>query len=129
MGRSTSEDEAFKRRVAEEFDRARDRAGLSVDDFARSLGITRAAFYKYVTRKAIPSLRVLQQARRRWGVKLSYGELGDAYVKAQKKDSRQMEFQFSLEDLTKEQIQVTRFSPKGANSAELLIKIDFSKSA
>ncbi len=132
MSRSTPEDEAFKRRVAEEFTRARDRAirqGFSVDDFARSLGITRAGFHKYLSRKAIPSLRVLQEARRRWGVRLRYGELGEAYLKAKKVDTGQMEFQFSLEDLSKEQIRVTRFAPKGPNSAELSIQIDFSKTA
>jgi transcriptional regulator with XRE-family HTH domain len=132
MGRSTPDDEAFKRKVAEEFVRARDRAcqkGFSVEEFARTLGITRAGLHKYIARKAIPSLRVLQRARQYWGVRLSYGELGDRYIQARKKDPRQMEFKFSVEDVSKEQIRITKFSAKGENSAELVIKIDFSKSA
>jgi len=132
MSRSTPEDEIFKRRVAEEFNRARDRAiaqGFSVDHFAGTLGITRAGLHKYLTGRVIPSLRVLREARRRWDIRLSYGELGDGYVKVQRQDSPQMELQFSIEDLSKEQIHVAKFSPKGVNSAELVIRIDFSKSA
>src|SRR5260370_38271054 len=98
MTRSTPDDEAFKRRVASEFTRARERGrlkGFSMEDFVRKLGITRAAFHKHVTGKAIPSLRVLEKARRYWDVQLSYGELGNTYVKSKKKDPRQTEFQFS----------------------------------
>ncbi len=132
MSRSTPEDEVFKRRVAQEFIRARDRAlaqGFSVEDFVKRLGITRAAFHKHITRKAIPSLRVLEKARRYWGVQLSYGELGDRYVKTQKKDPRQTEFQFSLSEISKHQIEIKRFSPQGDKAAELLIRIDLSKTA
>jgi transcriptional regulator with XRE-family HTH domain len=131
MGRTTPEDEAFKQRVAEEFRRARDRAiadGYSVEGFVLKLGVTRAALHKYLNQKSIPSLRVLQRARRFWGVRLAYGELGDSYVKP-KKNARQMEFQFSVEDVSKEQIEIKRFSPKGPNAVELLVKINFSKTA
>lgn len=132
MSRSTPEDEAFKRKVAKEFTLARDRAvadGFSVQDFVGKLGITRPALHKYLTCKAIPSLRVLARARKYWGVRLSYGDLGDRYVKSKKKDPRQMEFQFSVAAISKEQIEVKRFSPRGEKAIELLIKIDFSKSA
>jgi len=95
----------------------------------RKLGITRAAFHKQITGKVIPSLRVLANARKYWGVKLSYGELSDAYVNRKKKDPRQAEFQFSVADISKDQIEVTRVSPKGARAVEVLIKIDLSKSA
>jgi len=131
MGRTTPEDEAFKQRVAEEFKRARDRASakrFSVEQFAQTLGVTRAALHKYLSQKSIPSLRVLQRARQYWGVRLTYGELGDRYVKP-KKDPRQMEFQFSAEDVSKEQIEIKKFSPKGTNAIELLVKIHFSKTA
>jgi transcriptional regulator with XRE-family HTH domain len=132
MTRSTPGDEAFKRRVAAEFIQARDRArqkGFSVEDFVSKLGITRAAFHKHVTMKAIPSLRVLARARKYWGVQLSYDDLGDTYVKAKKKDPRQAEFQFSIADISKDQIEIKRVSPKGENSLEVLIKIDLSRSA
>jgi len=132
MSRSTPEDEAFKRKVAEEFGRARERAEQqewSFEDFLATLGITRAAFHKYMAQKAIPSLRVLHRAWRYWGVQLAYGDLGDRYIKAKKKDPRQMELQFPLGDISKEQVEVKRFSPKGETAVELLLRIDLSKSA
>jgi transcriptional regulator with XRE-family HTH domain len=132
MGRITRKDEAFKRRVAAEFRRALDRAlakGFSVEDFARKLGVTRAALHKYLHQESVPSLRVLDRARKYWGVRLTYGDLGDRYIKPGKKDDGQMDFQFSLEDVSSEQIEVKRFSPKGPNSAELVIQIHFSKTA
>jgi len=100
-----------------------------MERFVASLGITRAAFHKHVTGKAIPSLRVLSNARKYWGVRLSYGELGEEFIKAKKKNPGQMEFQFSIADISTEQIEVKKFSPKGERAVELLIKIDFSKSA
>ena len=132
MKRSTPDDEAFKARVIGEFTQARDRArakGMSTDQFAQSLGITRAALHKQMTGKTIPSLRVLEKARKYWGVRLSYGELDQSYVKPKKKDPKQMELQLSFEDISKEQIEIKRFSPKGEFAVELLIRIDFSKSA
>jgi len=89
--------EAFKKRVAIEFAAARDRArakNVSVEDFVASLGVTRAALCKYVNGKAIPSLRVLRRARHYWGVDLRYGELGDGYIRPEKKSPKQLEFQF-----------------------------------
>lgn len=132
MNRSTNEDEVFKRKVAKEFLLARDRAlkeGWSMEEFVARLGITRAAFHKHVTGKAIPSLRVLSKAKRYWGVQLSYGGLGEGFIKVKKKNPGQMEFQFSLPEISPKQIEVKKFSPKGEKAIELLIKIDFSKSA
>jgi transcriptional regulator with XRE-family HTH domain len=132
MTRSTPVDDAFKRKVAAEFRRAKDRAikdGYSVEDFVKKLGITRAALHKHLTEKAIPSLRVLDKARRYWGVRLSYGGLGNTFVKGTKKDPRQAEFQFSIADISKDQIEVQRVSPKGETAVEVLIKINLSKIA
>jgi transcriptional regulator with XRE-family HTH domain len=132
MSRSNRGDEAFKRRVAEEFSRACDQAraqGWTVERFAQSLGVTRAAFHKYVTKKAIPSLRVLALARTRWGVQIPYGELGESYLNAKKGDLRQMELRFSVETISKDQVEIKRLSPRGDNAVELLIRIDFSKTA
>lgn len=125
-------DEAFKKRVASEFAGARDRAtanGDSIEDFVRSLGITRAALCKYVNGKAIPSLRVLRRARKYHKVNLSYGELGVGYLKTRKSDPRQMELQFSMSEISKDQIEIRKFRPKGESSVELWINIDFSKGA
>ncbi len=100
-----------------------------MEQFVARLGITRAAFHKHVTCKAIPSLRVLSNARKYWGVDLSYSELGEEFIKVRKKNPNQMEFHFSLADISTEQIEVKKFSPKGEGVVELLIRIDFSKSA
>jgi transcriptional regulator with XRE-family HTH domain len=124
--------DGFRERVASEFRLARERAkakGMSIEQFVASLGITRAALCKYVNAKAIPSLRVLRRARQYHGVNLNYGELGDRYLSARRKDPRQMEFQFTIMDNSKDQIVIKRFSPKGESSAELLLSIDFSKRA
>ena len=132
MSRANSSDDSFKRLVAKEFALARERArkkGLSMEEFVRTLGITRAAFHKHVTCQAIPRLAVLEKARRFWGVEIRYGALDTTYVKARRKDPRQMEFSFSIEDISKEQIEIKRFSPKGEKGIELLININFTKSA
>jgi transcriptional regulator with XRE-family HTH domain len=132
VARSTPGDEVFKRRVAKEFLRARDRAlkeGWSMEEFVARLGITRAAFHKHVTGKSIPSLRVLSKARKYWGVQLSYAELGEDFIRVKRKNPGQMEFRFSLADISTEQIEVKKFSLKGEKAVELLIRIDFSKSA
>lgn len=132
MSRPDQNEEAFKRRVAVEFRRAladAHRKKFSVEEFARTLGITRAGVYKILAGRTIPSLRVLRNARKHWGVHLNYGELGDTYIKAKRTDPRQMEIQFSISDISKEQIEVAKFSPRGENSLELVIKIDFSRTA
>lgn len=132
MKRLSAYDEIFKRRIAAAFEGALHDArkrGFSVEEFGRRLGITRAAVYKITNGKTIPSLRVLQKARRYWGVRLSYGELADTYVQAKRADPRQIRIEFSAGDISKDQIQVKKFSPAGENSLELVIKIDFSKTA
>ena len=132
MSRPNQNDEAFKRRVAAEFKRALDdahRKKLPVEEFARTLGITRAGVYKILAGTTIPSLRVLRNARKYWGIRLNYGELGDTYIKAKRTDPRQMGIQFSIRDISKKHIEIAKISPKGENSVELVIKIDFSRTA
>jgi transcriptional regulator with XRE-family HTH domain len=132
MKKANSEDGAFKRRVAEEFEKARERArqdhNLSVEQFAATLGVTKAAYYKYVNKQSMPSLRVLKKARK-WGVRLSYPGLGDGFIRTAKADPRQMTIQFSGDDVSAQQIKVKRFSPKGDKALELVIHIDLTKSA
>jgi transcriptional regulator with XRE-family HTH domain len=132
MGRSNRNDEAFKQRIAKEFQRGLSEArrkGLTVEQFAATLRITRAAVYRILNGEVIPSLRVLQKARSRWGIRFSYGDLGDRYISGGTTDPRQAEFQFSVHDVSKDQIEVTKLSPKGENSLELVIRIGFSKTA
>jgi transcriptional regulator with XRE-family HTH domain len=132
MSRRTPHDEAFKRQVAAAFKLALDDARkqkYSVEEFGKKLGITRAGVYKILSGKTIPSLRVLQKARRFWGVRLSYGDLGDKYVRAKRADPQQIRIEFFSGAVSKDQIEVKKFSPSGENSLELVIRIDFSKIA
>ena len=130
--RSNHTDEAFKRKAAAEFNRALSDArakGLTVEQFAATLQITRAGLYRILRGAVIPSLRVLQRARKRWGVRLVYGELDDRYLKVKRADPRQTEIQFSMEDVSKDQIEITKLSPKGESSLELVIRISFPRTA
>jgi transcriptional regulator with XRE-family HTH domain len=133
MRRVDPNDEAFKRKVKAEFKRALDDAQrcrkMTVEEFARSLGITRAGVYKILGGKTIPSLRVLRKARKYWNVRLTYGDFGDGYTKARKADPRQIEFQFPIGDISKDRIEVERVSPKPNNSVQLVIRIDLSRTA
>ncbi len=128
--RSTSEDRAFKDAVAKQFEAARHRAekrNISYSDFLKRLGITRAAYHKYITGKSIPSLRVIGNAARYFGVRLQYPNVDYGVVQTKRSDTRQLEFQFSLADITPSQIEVVKFSPKRQGIVELRLRINFSK--
>ena len=125
-------EEVFKRRVAKEFRRAVTTAqerNISVEAFAQKLGVTRSAVYKIMDGNTVPTLGVLRKAKQFFGVQVSYGELGDGYVKTRRGDPRQIKIEFSVGDISRDQIEVKKFSPAGENSLELLIRIDFSKTA
>ena len=100
-----------------------------MEQFVAKLGVTRAAFHKYVTCKSIPGLGVLSKARRYWGVKLSYADLDESFFRSKRKDPRQEEFQFSIAGVSKDQIEVKKFSARGESCIDLVITIDFSKDA
>ncbi len=96
MKRDTPQDEAFKSAVRDEFLRALHRAqemGYTVDKFAETLGITRAALHKYTRKQgqSIPSLRVLERARKRWKIRVSYGDLGEGYINKKTIEDGQLE--------------------------------------
>ena len=134
MTRDTPQDEAFKKRVREEFLDAIRRAhkmGYTVDAFAGTLGITRAALHKYTRsqQQSIPSLRVLERARRVWKVRLNYGDSGDAFVSKKPSTQGQLQLQFTTADIVKENIRIQRVTPKGNNAVELLLNIGFAKRA
>ena len=105
--------------------------GYTVDKFAGTLGITRAALHKYTRSESqsIPSLRVLEKARRIWKVRLQYGDLGEGFVSKAPRGHGQLEFQFTTGDIVKENIRVQRVTPRGDKAVELLINISFEKPA
>lgn len=134
MKRDTPQDETFKKRVREEFLEAIGRAqkmGYTVDEFAGTLGITRAGLHKYTRseHQSIPSLRVLEKARRIWKVRLNYGDLDENFITRKSNAPGQLELQFTAADIVKENIRIQRVTPKGENAVELLLNIGFVKRA
>jgi transcriptional regulator with XRE-family HTH domain len=134
MKRDTPKDAQFKKMVRKEFLAAIKRArkmGYTVDGFAQTLGITRSALHKYTRSESqsIPNLRVLDKARKIWKMQVSYGEIGEEFIAAKAQSKDQMEFQFSIESIAKENIKVQKVTPKGTSAVEVLLKISFSKPA
>lgn len=91
--------------------------------------MSRAGLYKYLAGTSVPSLRVLRNAKRHFGVRLSYGELGDSYIKARRRSSDQLELEFSVGGISKEQVEVVKISPKGERSLEVTVRLTFSATA
>jgi transcriptional regulator with XRE-family HTH domain len=127
-------DKAFMKAFAEKLVKARDKAkrvdGTSFERFAELLGVTRAGFHKYLKEKSVPSLDVLERARR-LGVEVKYGELDvDLIKKRAKKDAASPEAQMilplALENLTDQNISV-ELAPRKPNSIELNVTIRFSQ--
>jgi transcriptional regulator with XRE-family HTH domain len=103
--------------------------GYSAESFAGTLGITRAALYKYLGEQAIPSLRVLEKARRLWKVRLNYGELGEDYLtKKRTVPSGQMEFKFTTADISEDRITIRKVVARDT-SVEMTVRIDLAKGA
>ena len=119
---------------AEKLTKARDKAkkddGTSFEKFAELLGVTRAGLHKYLREKSVPSLDILERARR-LGVEVKYGELNvDMIQKRAKKDAASPEAQMilplALEHLTDQNISVELASKK-PNAIELNVTIRFSQ--
>jgi transcriptional regulator with XRE-family HTH domain len=134
MTRDTKIDAMFKKRIRDEFERAIKRAqqmGMTVEQFANTLGITRAGLHKYTREKnqSIPSLRVLHKARQVWKMHVPYGDADEDIGTTKRVPKEQLAFQFSVQDVAKENITVRKVKPRGDTAVELVIQIDFTKRA
>jgi transcriptional regulator with XRE-family HTH domain len=132
MKRHSHVDKAFMRSFAAKLTQAREKAkridGTSFERFAELLGVTRAGLHKYLKEKSVPSLDVLERARR-LGVEVKYGELDiDLIKKRAKKDATSPEAQMilplALENLTDQNVSV-ELAPKKPNAIELNVTIRF----
>jgi transcriptional regulator with XRE-family HTH domain len=134
MKKHSHVDKAFMSSFAAKLSGARDRAkridGVSFEKFAELLGVTRAGLHKYLKEKSVPSLDVLERARR-LGVEVKYGELNIEMIKRRaKKDpaspEAQMILPLALENLTDQNISI-ELAPKKPNAIELNVTIRFSR--
>lgn len=121
---------SFADKLAKARDKAKKNDGTSSEKFAELLGVTRAGLHKYLKEKSVPSLDVLERARR-LGVEVKYGELNvDLIQKRSKKDAASPEAQMilplALENLTDQNISV-ELAPKKPNAIELNVTIRFSQ--
>jgi transcriptional regulator with XRE-family HTH domain len=134
MKKHSPVDIAFMKSFAEKLSKARDKAkkddGTTFERFAELLGVTRAGLHKYLKEKSVPSLDVLERARR-LGVEVKYGELDiDMIRKRARKDAAspegQMILPLALENLSDQNISV-ELAPKKPNSIELNVTIRFAQ--
>src|SRR5271157_4390063 len=132
----TSEDESFAVEFGRELKRHYDRAtqkgadgpGLSDEQFAATLDVSRPALKKYLKGAAMPSLRVVVLAFLRYGVNIAYFRRPLFGKKGRKESSTpttaQLVLPFSVQGLNTATIQ-TKVEPKGVNRFE--IRVDIQK--
>jgi transcriptional regulator with XRE-family HTH domain len=132
MKRHSAVDIAFMKAFADKLAKARDKAkkadGISFEKFAELLGVTRAGLHKYLKKKSVPGLDVLEKARR-LGVEVKYGELDIGLIKKRaRKDATSPEAQMilplALENLSDQNI-IVELAPKKPNAIELNVTIRF----
>jgi transcriptional regulator with XRE-family HTH domain len=132
----TPEDEAFAiefgRELKEHYDHATqpsaNSAGMTDEQFAASLDVTRAALMKYLMGTAMPTLRVVVLAFLRYGVRVPYFRT-PLFGKRSRKDapastSAQLILPFSVQGLNTSAVQA-RVQPRGVNRFE--IRVDVQK--
>lgn len=135
MRKNSSIDKAFAKAFGQQLDDAFRRVAknkatksLSVEEFATSLGLTRAGLHKARKGKSVPSLELIEKARTH-GVAVKYGDLELPLVRkrAQEKvlPEAQLYLPFAVDNLRKENVSVELGRHKGEN-VELRIRIKFA---
>jgi transcriptional regulator with XRE-family HTH domain len=132
MKKHSPRDKAFMRVFAEKLRKARENAkrvdGVSYEEFAKKLGVTRAGIHKYFNEENVPSLDILERAKA-LGVEVKYGDLDVGLIKARaKRDNSSPEAQMilplAIENLTDQNVTVEVGSRK-PNAIELSVTIKF----
>jgi transcriptional regulator with XRE-family HTH domain len=127
-------DKAFMKVFAKKLHDAREEAkrkdGLSYEQFAEKLGVTRAGLHKYLNEQSVPSLDTLERARA-MGVEVRYGDLAVDLIKKRAKEDdtsaeAQMILPLALANLTDQNVSV-EVAGKKPNAIELNVKITFSQ--
>ncbi|HEY6967734.1 MAG TPA: hypothetical protein VJA94_00780, partial [Candidatus Angelobacter sp.] len=115
MRRHTAKDRAFGRKFAQKLwdafqwhTKNKDNpARISVQEFARSLNLTRAGLHKAMSGKSIPELDLIERARK-YNVVVGYGDLETAALqkKVPKVPEAQLFLPFAVENLKKDNVRV-----------------------
>ncbi len=132
MKKHSPRDTAFMKVFAEKLRKAREDAkkleGVSYEEFAHKLGVTRAGIHKYFNEENVPSLDILERAKT-LGVEVKYGELDVGLITARaKRDDKSPEAQMllplAIESLTDQNVTIEVGSRK-PNAIELNVTIRF----
>ncbi len=133
MKKHSPRDKAFMKVFADKLLKARETAkkidGVSYEEFAQRLGVTRAGIHKYFNEENVPSLDILERAKA-LGVEVKYGDLDAGLIKTRaKKDNASPEAQMilplAIENLTDQNITV-EVGRKKPNAIELNVTIKFA---
>ena len=125
---STKDDERFRTEVARVLAIAISKGGLSRQEAAMTLQVSRQALHKYLRGLATPRSAVLSRACREWGVKFRYrdGEFGEEALRtpriAKDSPSEQLDL-FAAEALKTANFEVVRASPSRDGTIELQLRI------
>jgi transcriptional regulator with XRE-family HTH domain len=134
MKKHSPRDIAFMKVFAEKLLKARENAkrvhGVSYEQFAEKLGVTRAGIHKYFNEKNVPSLDILERAKA-LGVEVKYGDLDVGLIKtrARKENTSpeaQMILPLAIENLTDQNVTV-EVGPRKPNAIELNVTIKFEQ--
>ncbi|MFZ0560278.1 MAG: helix-turn-helix transcriptional regulator [Terriglobales bacterium] len=132
MKKHSPRDIAFMKVFAEKLRKARDNAkkvdGVSYEEFAHRLGVTRAGIHKYFNEENVPSLDILERAKS-LGVEVKYGELDVGLIRARaRRDDASAEAQMllplAIESLADQNVTIEVGSRK-PNAIELNVTIKF----
>jgi transcriptional regulator with XRE-family HTH domain len=122
---------AFARKLRQRRDKAKHSEGVSYEEFAKRLGLTRAGVLKYLNEENVPSPQMLEKIHSVWGVQVGYGELDITLIKERAKRNKksaeaQMLLPFAIENLSDENI-VVELAQKKPSSIELNLRILFKR--
>jgi transcriptional regulator with XRE-family HTH domain len=133
MKKHSLRDKAFMKVFAEKLLKARENAkkieGVSYEEFARKLGVTRSGIHKYFNERNVPSLDILERAKA-LGVEVKYGELDVDLIRTRaKKDDTSPEAQMllplAIENLTDQNVTI-EVGARKPNAIELNVTIKFA---
>lgn|SRR5438552_675675 len=133
MKKHSPRDKAFMKSFAEKLRKRREKAkqseGVTYEEFAKKLGLTRAGLLKYLKEENVPSPQMLETVFRVWGVQVGYGDLDMKLIKERAKRNRQsseaqMLLPLAIESLTDQNITV-ELTEKKPSAIELNLKILF----
>jgi transcriptional regulator with XRE-family HTH domain len=132
MSKRTANDRAFAAAFGDKLEAAfkehvKDKSNpnrISVEQFAKSLNLTRAGLHKAMRGKSVPNLDLIERARN-YDVNIGYGDLSPQKVSSKKRISDlQLFLPFAVENLKKDNVRVELGEHK-QDTVELRVWIKF----